>query len=728
MKKYLLVLSNLLLIEVALSQNSSILEADSTTNADAYLKLVANKSNTYPNSNGFIHFSEDNGNLNSFFGHTGSGTGSPAYAFNGTLTNSITNSLAVNTPNNFLVGINDIVTAEFNSAESNFYGKVGIGTTDPSEPLHIYSETTNNVLKIQTDKQNGNVRLTMENDAQSWDIRTASDDYFYIVDGTASGAPVPFKIQPGAPTNTLFLKSSGNVGIGTSAATQKLWVEETEANVSAATLAFTSTTTPETGAAGLRIMNRETSDDAISAIKFQNIDPGGGGRHSAQIVSGKEAGWIAGNSSTYKAYLSFWTRPGGSQEERLRITSDGKVGIGRSNPKNKLHLSGNYRQTGSSIIFDNNDKINVQRNVEWDDGWKRINSDFGEMLQLRDGGLEFQSAANGSAGSAITWVEHFTVKSDGKVGIGATDPNSRLEVVGSYGDPEMILRSTDANPDLRFNAESQEKVGLLYDLNDNAFEIHVDDSGMDFTQHSLVIEDGGNVGIGTSSPRQSLDVRGSILANDVNTTSATSRNVGFYSVNDKAFGMELHYQSSRWGTAVFARDDSDIRFGQYAGNETQQGNLDVKMIVKHTGNVGIGTTTPDEKLTVKGKIHTEEVKVDLSVPAPDYVFEEEYDLPTLESIEKFIKSEKHLPEIPSAAEMEENGVELGTMNMLLLKKIEELTLYTLEQEKRINELVGGHQMTNDQLSQLEFDNQQLKIANDQLNSKLETLVKRIEKH
>ncbi|MFV1883187.1 MAG: hypothetical protein ACMZ7B_01660 [Balneola sp.] len=101
------------------------------------------------------------------------------------------------------------------------------------------------------------------------------------------------------------------------------------------------------------------------------------------------------------------------------------------------------------------------------------------------------------------------------------------------------------------------------------------------------------------------------------------------------------------------------------------------------GNVGIGTTNPDQKLTVKGKIHSEEVIVDLNVPGPDYVFEEDYDLTSLKELEAYIKANKHLPEIPSAKEMEANGIILGEMNMLLLKKIEELTLHAISQEKAI---------------------------------------------
>ena len=101
------------------------------------------------------------------------------------------------------------------------------------------------------------------------------------------------------------------------------------------------------------------------------------------------------------------------------------------------------------------------------------------------------------------------------------------------------------------------------------------------------------------------------------------------------------------------------------------------------GNVGLGTTNPDAKLTVKGKIHAEEVKIDLSVPAPDYVFNKEYELLTIEEVQKHIAEKGHLPNIPSATEMEANGVELGLMNMKLLEKIEELTLYTIEQEQKL---------------------------------------------
>lgn len=105
-----------------------------------------------------------------------------------------------------------------------------------------------------------------------------------------------------------------------------------------------------------------------------------------------------------------------------------------------------------------------------------------------------------------------------------------------------------------------------------------------------------------------------------------------------------------------------------------------------SGNVGIGTTNPDMKLTVNGNIHAKEVKIDLNIPAPDYVFKDDYNLKSIEEVEKFIEENSHLPEIPSAKEFEQNGVMQAEMDMNLLKKIEELTLYTIGQEKKIKNL------------------------------------------
>ena len=130
------------------------------------------------------------------------------------------------------------------------------------------------------------------------------------------------------------------------------------------------------------------------------------------------------------------------------------------------------------------------------------------------------------------------------------------------------------------------------------------------------------------------------------------------------------------------------------------------MIIRSNGKrIGIGNVDPGfATLTVKGKIHSEEVKVDLSVPAPDYVFKEGYDLRSLEEVQDHIDEHGHLPNIPPAREMEEQGVELGAMDMRLLEKIEELTLYTIAQERQIKALLRSereHRQLEQRLDRLE---------------------------
>lgn len=118
------------------------------------------------------------------------------------------------------------------------------------------------------------------------------------------------------------------------------------------------------------------------------------------------------------------------------------------------------------------------------------------------------------------------------------------------------------------------------------------------------------------------------------------------------------------------------------------------------GNIGIGTNNPDAKLAVNGVIHTKEVKVDV-VNWPDYVFKNAYNLPSLKSTELYIKNQGHLPNIPQASLAEVNGVFLGEMSAKLLEKIEELTLYAIGQEHRIETLQNFNQTLEHRVDKLE---------------------------
>jgi hypothetical protein len=178
-----------------------------------------------------------------------------------------------------------------------------------------------------------------------------------------------------------------------------------------------------------------------------------------------------------------------------------------------------------------------------------------------------------------------------------------------------------------------------------------------------------------------------------------TNNNGFVNVfiNDK-----VYYQ--RFKVTAFAKGMSEQAAwfqGWTVADEVMQGTNAVNLIYKNKfkgtvtnlgdlysmGNVGVGTTdTKGYKLAVAGSMIAESVKVKLQGTWPDFVFAKDYVLPTLQETEKHIREKGHLPGIPSAAEVEKNGIELGDMNKKLLQKIEELTLYLIEMKKENEEI------------------------------------------
>lgn len=118
-------------------------------------------------------------------------------------------------------------------------------------------------------------------------------------------------------------------------------------------------------------------------------------------------------------------------------------------------------------------------------------------------------------------------------------------------------------------------------------------------------------------------------------------------------------------------------------------------MVRADGRVGIGTEIlGDEILGVRGKIRAAEIKVE-SQNWPDYVFAENYNLTSLPELERYILKNKHLPDVPEATKVQLEGIEMGKLNSILIKKIEELTLHLIQKDKEITDLKSLSQKVQD---------------------------------
>ncbi|MCW3789220.1 hypothetical protein [Plebeiibacterium sediminum] len=243
-----------------------------------------------------------------------------------------------------------------------------------------------------------------------------------------------------------------------------------------------------------------------------------------------------------------------------------------------------------------------------------------------------------------------------------------------------------------------------------------------------------NVGIGTAAPSEMLDVNGNIKTNRLyiragdgiyskynNDYILRDHNNGNVTVNASGLDLYLGFVNThriRISKSLYDKNGSYCILSADGFVYQSKGGVNNYF----AGNVGIGTANPTEKLSVNGTVLAKEVRVSAeSNDWPDFVFCEDYRLKDLTDVEAYIKEHKHLPEIPSAKDMEESGINLAEMNKLLLQKIEELTLYTIELEKRDREKV-------DQIDKIEESRsleQKRREALENRLSKLELLVESI---
>ncbi len=251
---------------------------------------------------------------------------------------------------------------------------------------------------------------------------------------------------------------------------------------------------------------------------------------------------------------------------------------------------------------------------------------------------------------------------DGKVGIGTDEPDSKLSIYGT--------NIEGWNSGIELTREDGGKGWVVVDKDGMKFKTPQDGDGFYFRDNDnntlFSVHDGGRV-IVNSQADVGKGQNPALLIGD--------RRSHHVDIDGNEIG-------------AFYKNENAILY--INGSQSQSNTI---INGEGIGKVGIGTMNPKHRLDVNGTIHAREVKVDLSHSA-DYVFEKyytgsstlkaDYSMPTLEEVETFTKENNHLPNIPSAKEIKAEGLHLKEMTNLLLQKIEELTLYTIEQEKRLD--------------------------------------------
>jgi hypothetical protein len=311
------------------------------------------------------------------------------------------------------------------------------------------------------------------------------------------------------------------------------------------------------------------------------------------------------------------------------------------------------------------------------------------------------------------WVDGgSSITTNDKVGVGTYDPDATLHITDQGNSSVYSLK---LNNRISFRGDGVVEWGSA--SNYGILSWDVDRAligakpGSDLSLYSngsekMRISQNGNIGILATNPNSQFVVTNNFGAN----ISGTSGGNAVFGSNlavvqgginhNKLITPSSH--NGNYGYSGMRSSWGKLFFYTKYGNTTQGEVItdNPRMIIDHYGNVGIGTNDPGTwKLAVKGKIRAEEIKVETGWA--DYVFKEGYNLPTLEEVEKYIKERGHLINIPSAKEVEANGVELGEMNKLLLEKIEELTLYTLQQQKEINKYQTDMVLLNKKLEAME---------------------------
>jgi hypothetical protein len=590
---------------------------------------------------------------------------------------------------------------------------------------------------------------------------SGTDNYIYTDAG-----PLRINAQEGgnAAENTYINQDGGRVGIGTASPTAKLSLN---GNESPKTLG-TSTE------CAIKINNQYANTfGANTEIQF-GIAAG----ITAAVIAAK---YTSSGNGKAGSDLIFGTQSTLPNEvgviERMRITHDGNIGIGTTNPNAKLAVKGRI-ETAREGFAGTYNSTEVQGIWSIGSSWgiNTASNDFGNQY-----GMVYAHPNAGSSGpkKPIAGWEHqilFTQGGNkkaaislthghayfaGKVGVGTTNPSTKLSLSGNES-PKTLGTSTECAIKINneyantFGANTEIQFGIAAGITAAVLAAKYTSSGngkagsdlIFGTQSTLPNEVGviermrithdGNIGIGNTNPNAKLDVAGGVKV------SGAFEVVGLTAIgttiNDPIYGFRENAPNSNGGNwykavlkgglmvsgssnGIFFRKgrDDDAPTAQVNGSiamcledrpngdanfncsnpilglnwftpfpkETGSGGgnwqLFISAAAHNAGFVGLGTPYPKYRLSVNGFVGAREVILETEDWC-DYVFANDYALMPLSEVERFIKTNQHLPEIPSATEVVKNGHKLAETNKLLLKKVEELTLYIIDIEKRLQQV------------------------------------------
>ncbi|SNR16050.1 hypothetical protein [Tenacibaculum jejuense] len=426
------------------------------------------------------------------------------------------------------------------------------------------------------------------------------------------------------------------------------------------------------------------------------------------------------------------------------MTRDGKIGIGTSSPRGRLDIGrslgannglriGDYIELNERETINNAGVISFNASVSSTDvskfvpSWTGSSAASGMVVSMKTGGVSDLTFYGYKWGNDATprSIDEFTkilhLSTNGNIGIGTSSSDDKLTIMNGING--MSFQAQKDWIGLGFNRSVQTgkiynnaKTGWQLTARDERFSLEGYNGG---PNNPLNILKNGNIGVGTITPFQKLDIVGVTYLRNAPTHSRVSEQVRFGRGDS-----DIRYHSI-YSNHTGSAKTNYLDFRVHSGNSSDVREQISVMTLNGEGNVGIGTINPKGfKLGVNGKIAATEVKVATYANWADFVFKKDYNLPTLAEVENHIKTNGHLVDIPSAEEVKQNGFYLGAMDARLLQKIEELTLYTIQQEKEIKRLKKQESRIKKQ--EVRINNQEARIKNQQKEiNELKALVNKL---